>query len=210
MWRPFLYLTMQHDPITTATPERLEKLGTVIERRQPTLTIVLENVHDAHNVAAVLRSCDAVGVLQIHCVYYGRNVYPEYGLKTSGTARKWVDQAHYETIDECYSRLRSDGFKIFTTALSHDAVSIYDTNLCESVALVFGNEHSGVSEEASQKADGNIIIPQVGLVQSLNISVACAVSLFEAYRQRMRAGMYNQPQMNEGARTELLRNWLMR
>lgn len=173
------------------TPERRARLEAVLRRRQPTLTVVFENVHDPHNVSAVIRSCDAVGVANVHGIYYGRTVFPELGGKSSASARKWVDVHLHQTVDECFSYLRSRGFRIYTTHISSDAVSLYDVDLTQPVALVFGNEHHGVSEEARRCADGNVIIPQVGMIQSLNISVACAVSLFEAMRQRNSAGMYD-------------------
>src|SRR6185436_18898253 len=95
--------------------------------------------------------------------------------------------------------------KIYTTHLSTDAVGLHELNLTEPVALVFGNEHSGVSDEIIAMADGNFIIPQVGIIKSLNISVACAVSLYEAYRQKMNAGHYEQVKL-EGEKLRSLRD----
>jgi tRNA (guanosine-2'-O-)-methyltransferase len=94
--------------------------------------------------------------------------------------------------------------------MSSDAVSLYDVDLTQPVALVFGNEHSGVSDEARALADGNFVIPQMGVVQSLNISVACAVSLYEALRQRQRAGLYNQTALSEEDFAERLNDWYQR
>jgi tRNA (guanosine-2'-O-)-methyltransferase len=173
------------------TPERAEKLRRVLERKQPGLTIVLENVHDPHNVSAVLRSCDAVGVVDVYLIYNGFQEFPPLGQKSSASAKKWIDVYECTTATECFGILRERGFQIFTTHLGTSAVSLYDLTLTGKVALVFGNEHSGVSEEAVRLADGNFLIPQVGMIQSLNISVACAVSLFEAARQRQAAGLYD-------------------
>jgi tRNA (guanosine-2'-O-)-methyltransferase len=94
--------------------------------------------------------------------------------------------------------------------MSSDAVSLFDVDLTQPVALVFGNEHDGVSEEARNAADGNVIIPQVGMIQSLNISVACAVSLFEAMRQRMVAGMYDTPQYSNDELERRINDWCSR
>ncbi len=199
-----------YDPRETATEARLAKLRKVIAHRQPHLSIILENVHDEHNVAAVLRSCDAVGVKDIHLIYNGREVFPTFGKKTSGSARKWVEQYHYTSVEECMTQVRAKGMKIYTTKLSDNALSIYDLDLTQPTAILFGNEHSGVSEEALRYSDGNVVIPMVGLVESLNISVAAAVCLFEAYRQREKAGLYTQSLLSESERESLLINWLQR
>ena len=208
--RPFFVSAMSIDAESIATPERVSKLKAVIQKRQPTLSIVLENVHDPHNVSAVLRSCDATGVLDIHLVYYGKQKFPEVFGKSSGSARKWVNRIHHNCIDDCYSVLRAEGKTILTTALSTDAISLYDVNCVEPVAFVFGNEHDGVSSEALEKADANVLIPQVGMVESLNISVACAVTLFEAFRQRSAAGMYSTSQISPDNQNTMLIDWLMR
>jgi tRNA (guanosine-2'-O-)-methyltransferase len=184
-------------PIEYRTERRWEKVRSVLEKRQPDLTIVLENLNDPHNFSAVLRSCDAVGIMNIHMVYYGSQPFPKLGNKSSASAKKWIDIHRYDSIPECYDALRKDGKKIFTTHMAKDSVSLYELNLTLPVALVFGNEHAGVSEEAVRLADGNFLIPQVGMIQSLNISVAAAVTLYEAYRQKMMAGHYSKPQLKD-------------
>ncbi len=191
----------------TITPERAARLAAVLRRRQPTLTVVFENVHDPHNVSAVIRSCDAVGVFEAHGIYHSGEHLPSLGEKSSASARKWVDLHVHDSVDACYAQLRAQGMTILTTHMSSDAVSLHDLDLTQPVALVFGNEHSGVSEEALAKADGNFLIPQVGVIQSLNISVACAVSLYEAFRQRTVAGMYDQLQMKEDRFASVLKQW---
>jgi len=197
------------DP-SSITPERSERLDAVLQKRQPTLTVVFENVHDPHNVSAVIRSCDAVGVLEAHGIYYGRDEFPALGAKSSASARKWVDVHLHQSVDSCYSSLRDKGFAIYTTHMDSDSISLYDLDLTKPCALVFGNEHAGVSQEAREGADGNFLIPQVGVVQSLNISVACAVSLYEAFRQRMVAGMYDVPQITDADMSSLREDWFGR
>jgi tRNA (guanosine-2'-O-)-methyltransferase len=192
------------------TPERRAKIAHVLEKRQPTLTVVFENVHDPHNVSAVIRSCDAVGVAEAHGIYYGRTTFPELGGKSSASARKWVDVHLHQTVEECFAHLRAKGYRIYTTHMSSDAVSLYQVDLTEPVALVFGNEHDGVSQQARDGADGNIIIPQMGMIQSLNISVACAVTLFEAMRQRMVAGHYNTKQLQTQEFEKKIDDWCSR
>lgn len=190
------------------TLERTEKLKNVLKKRQPDLTVVIENVDDPHNVSAVVRSCDAVGVFDVCLVYNLNRDFPELGAKSSASARKWLNFRKFRTIQECYSELRKEKKRIFTTHLSKESVSLYDIDLTTPVALVFGNEHSGVSDEAVELADGNFLIPQVGVVQSLNISVACAVSLYEAFRQRLKIGKYSTPQFSEEDFNNILNDWL--
>ena len=197
---PFLYI-MNEKPQGTAldflSDDRSEKIYACVSRRQPSLSIVLENVHDPHNVSAVLRSCDAVGVMDVHLVYHSGQSFPDLGEKSSASARKWVLTHKHSSIDECYDYLRKEGKKILTTGMSNEARSLYAIDFTEPIAIVFGNEHAGVSEEAILKADGNMLIPQVGMIQSLNISVACAVTLYEAFRQRSINGMYDSIQMDD-------------
>lgn len=178
------------------TPERAERLRHVLSLKQPSLTIVLENVHDPHNVSAVLRSCDAVGVVDLFLIYNGRQEFPDLSRKSSAGSKKWIDLHQFSTAEECFVELRKRKYAIYTTNMATDAVSLYTLDLTQRVALVFGNEHSGVSEEALSLADGNFLISQMGMIQSLNISVACAVSLFEALRQRTQAGLYDTPQFS--------------
>jgi tRNA (guanosine-2'-O-)-methyltransferase len=196
--------------LETITPERAARLERILRRRQPTLTVVFENVHDPHNVSAVIRTCDAVGVFEVHGIYHGRTEFPDLGAKSSASARKWIELHLHQSVEECYAHLRAKGFRIYTTHMSSDAVNLYDIDLTQKVALVFGNEHDGVSEEARTRADGNFLIPQVGVVQSLNISVACAVSLYEAYRQRMAAGMYDAAQLDPERLADLKNDWFSR
>lgn len=172
------------------TPERSDRLTSVLNKRQPDLTVVLENVFDPHNISAVMRTCDAVGIQDIYILNNKIPPHRKWGEKSSSSAAKWLTIHQFTDAHECFAALRKQYKKIYTTHLSTDAVSLHDLNLTESVALVFGNEHSGVSEEIIAMADGNFIIPQVGIIKSLNISVACAVSLYEAFRQKTNAGHY--------------------
>ncbi len=207
---PFLFCIMMNaDPEKLGTPERVEKLKSVLSRRQTDITIVLENVDDPHNVSAVLRSCDATGILNVHLVYRN-DKFPSLGERSSASARKWVHQIQHDSIEGCYNHLRNEGKTILTTHLTSSAIGLYEVDFTKPLAIVFGNEHSGVTEEAISKADGNMLIPQAGIVQSLNISVACAVTLFEAYRQRMKAGLYDQPQLTSEVLNDTLCEWLMK
>ncbi len=192
------------------TDRRVARIKEILAKRQPTLTVVLENINDPHNLSACVRSCDAVGVSEIHLVYYGGQPFPKLGKSSSASARKWVGQNHHRSVEECFGRLRGEGKKIFTTHMGTDSVSLFDLDLSQPVALVFGNEHDGVSAEALESADGNFLVPQVGMIQSLNISVACAVSLYEAMRQRLEAGLYENQQFDKTEYESKFEEWLMK
>ncbi|MBO9660391.1 MAG: RNA methyltransferase [Chitinophagaceae bacterium] len=189
------------------TPERKAKLESVLSHRQPDLTIVLENVFDPHNISAVMRTCDAVGVQDVYILNTRIPRHKKWGYKSSSSAAKWLTIHQFENLDECVANLRARYKRILTTHLSSDAVSLHRIDFTESIALVFGNEHSGVSEEMRAVADGNFIIPQVGIIQSLNISVACAVTLYEAFRQKNEAGFYDQRRMNNDQFDQLMEEW---
>ena len=189
------------------TSQRLEKLTSVLDKRQDDITIVLENVFDPHNISAVMRTCDAVGVQEIYILNTKIPRHKIWGPKSSSSAAKWLTVHQYENASACFSSLRKRYSSILTTHLSDDAVSLYQVDFTKSIALVFGNEHNGVSDEIRALADGNFVIPQVGIIQSLNISVACAVSLYEAYRQKKLAGHYDRKSMGEAKYNELLKEW---
>ncbi|WP_246141647.1 TrmH family RNA methyltransferase [Phaeodactylibacter luteus] len=162
-------------------------------RRQPNLTVILENVHDPHNIGAVLRSCDSVGIREVFILYTAPDLAHnriEIGRNASSGARKWLDIHMYHDVEACFKHVKSNYEHIWATHLGEAAVDLYDIDFTGSVALLFGNEHDGVSGESLAHATGNFIIPQMGMVQSLNISVACAVTLYEALRQRRAADMY--------------------
>jgi tRNA (guanosine-2'-O-)-methyltransferase len=164
-------------------------------------------VFDPHNISAVMRTCDAIGMQDIYILNHKIAPHKKWGEKSSSSAVKWLTIHQFTDANECFAALRKKYNKIYTTHLSTDAVSLHDLNLTESVALVFGNEHSGVSDEIIGMADGNFIIPQVGIIKSLNISVACAVSLYEAYRQKNNAGHYDQQKLASEQLNQLRDEW---
>lgn len=193
------------------TSRRQERVRAVLERRQPDLTVVVENVHDPHNVSAILRSCDAVGVLRVHVVYTIEQ--PPAGMfarQTSASAAKWIEIVRHDSISGCYEHLRQEGMSILATALGAESRQLYDWDLTRPTAIVLGNEMRGVSEEALSLADGAIEIPMAGMVQSLNVSVAGAVCLYEAFRQRLLQGAYAAPKLSEETLQELAVDWLQR
>ncbi len=189
------------------TPEREERLRFVLDRRQNDLTVVLENVEDPHNISAVMRTCDAVGVQDIHVLNTRIAKHKKWGAKSSSSAAKWLSIHQHSDAADCFAQLRRTYDLILTTHLSSDAVPLHDIDFKGSVALVFGNEHDGVSDEIRGLGDGNFIIPQMGIIRSLNISVACAVSLYEAFRQKSLAGHYGQPHLDPVRYSELKKEW---
>ncbi len=189
------------------TPERKQRITSVLDKRQDNLIIVLENVFDPHNISAVMRTCDAVGVQDVYVLNTRIPLHKKWGAKSSSSAAQWLTIHQYADARTCFDHLRSKVDHIFTTHLSSDAVSLYEMDLTGRIALVFGNEHSGVSEEILALSDGNFIIPQVGIIQSLNISVACAVTLYEAFRQKDAVGQYARPGLAVAQYDQLLKEW---
>ncbi|MBT8189701.1 MAG: RNA methyltransferase [Saprospiraceae bacterium] len=175
------------------TEARDNKLKRVAAARQE-MTVVLENVHDPHNIGAVLRTCDSVGIQEIYVLYTDERLTPERlsHFKVSSTGvKKWMHIHYFDDCKSCFEAVNQKYDKILATHLDKESKSIYETDHIGRIAYVFGNEHEGVSEMALKYCHGNILIPQYGMVQSLNISVACAVTLYEASRQRIQGGLYS-------------------
>lgn len=191
------------------TDKRIQKIIEVVKNRQYSLHIVIENIHDPHNVSAVFRTCDAVGVPKISLIYT-EDKFPEISGVSSSSANKWIDKQTFRSIKDCYDSLRKEGFKIYATHLDTGYKNLYNVDLTEKVAIVMGNEHRGVSDEAAELADGLIYIPMHGMVQSLNVSVAAAVILYEAKRQRMIKGMYDQSELTNEELEKIIDNWSQR
>jgi len=186
---------------------RKNKLRKVLEQRQPDLTVVMENIHDPHNVSAMLRSADAVGIHEVSLIYTAAK-FPKIGSKSSSSANKWIGRKKFPSVKECYDSLRKDGYQILATRLDGQARQLYDFDLTKPTAFVFGNEHAGVTDEAAELADATVYIPMMGMIQSLNVSVACAVTIYEALRQRTAKGYYNSPRFEERLLEQLYQEWL--
>ena len=188
------------------THSRLNKIIDVVNARQPSLRVVIENVHDPHNVSAIFRTCDAVGVPKVSLLYTYEE-FPKISKVTSASAFKWVEKEKFKNTKECYDELRKQGFKIYASLLNKNAINLYDIDLTEKVAIVMGNESRGVSEEAAELADECYYIPMRGMIQSLNVSVAAAVTLYEAQRQRVQKGLYDKSEMNDEELNKLIDEW---
>lgn len=186
---------------------RKNRIFSVLEKRQPDLTIVMENIHDPHNVSAMLRSADAVGIHEVNLIYTTEK-YPRIGSKSSSSANKWISRRKFPSVTTCYQQLRSEGYQILATRLDEQAKQLYDFDLTKPTAFVFGNEHAGVTDEAANLADATVYIPMMGMIQSLNVSVACAVTIYEALRQRIGKGYYERSRFDEKILEKLKEEWL--
>ena len=178
------------------TDHRIKRIRSVIEARQSSLTVVLENIHDPHNVSAILRTCDAAGIPKVLLLYYIER-FPKIGKKSSASAFKWVEREKFKTVDDCYNSLKKEGFKIYASRVSGDSKDIYKLDFTGSTAIVLGNENRGISEEAARFADERFVIPMYGMVQSLNVSVSAAIIIYEALRQRRLVGMYDNSSLSD-------------
>lgn len=189
------------------TERRKNKIFKVLHQRQPDLTLVMENIHDPHNVSAMFRSADAVGIHQVNLLYTTQK-FPRIGSKSSSSANKWIERRKFGSVKECYDQLHAEGFQILATKLDDGAKQLYEFDLTRPTAFVFGNEHAGVTDDAASLADATVYIPMMGMIQSLNVSVACAVSIYEALRQRMSKGMYDKEQFPKNELDRLKAEWL--
>ncbi|MCK9360737.1 tRNA methyltransferase [Patescibacteria group bacterium] len=201
------------------TPERQKKMEAVLAKRQPSLHVVLENVDDPHNVGAILRSCDAFGVIDVHLLYHvTRNTQhvaskvrmprmSEIRSKSAASAAKWLRFTKWDSPKKLAAYFKKQKIAIVATHMSAKAKDPAKIDLARPVALVLGNEHDGVSKEMLKAADANVLLPMVGFIQSFNVSVAAALLLYEAYRQREGKGMYAEQQLKKGEMTKILKNW---
>lgn len=191
------------------TPRRRARLQEVLAHRQPDLTLVLANIHDPHNVSAIYRSCDAFGVDKVH-LYYTDTPFPVLGRKTSASARKWVESVRHRDREELFAALRTQNMQVLATTFTPTARPLRQWDFTRPTAVIMGNEHSGVAEELIQAADGELYIPMYGMIQSFNVSVAAAIILAEASRQRELAGMYDSCRYDEATFEAKLADWIER
>jgi tRNA (guanosine-2'-O-)-methyltransferase len=188
------------------TATRYQKIQAVLAKRQADLTVLAEHIYKPHNLSAMLRSCDAVGIGQVHAVDPTGGV-PTYN-ETSASAHKWVNVQVHSSSEEALEQLRAQNMQVLAAHLSDSAVSYLDVDYTRPTCIVMGNERDGISDAVARRVDAHVIVPMVGMVQSLNVSVATAVILFEAQRQRRAKGMYDQPQLPEAVRKAQVFRWL--
>ena len=188
------------------TPERVTRLDEVLARRQPDLTVFAENLHKPKNFSAMVRNCDAVGINEMH-VSPGENNHRKH-WKTSQGAEKWVYIRTHNGPESTCTYLKSNGFRLVAAHLGDAAVDYRDVDYTQPIALVLGSELFGVSDKTLNYVDQQINIPMMGVTQSLNVSVACAIVLYEAQRQRQEAGMYDHCRLDDETLARQRFEWL--
>jgi tRNA (guanosine-2'-O-)-methyltransferase len=168
------------------TDHKKSVIEKVLAKRTRHLTVVLENIFKPHNASAVIRTCDCFGLQDIHIIEK-TDQYKVNPFVTRG-ASQWVDlHKHYKagtnSVDNCFASLREKGYKIYGTSPAPTALPIYELQPEEKLALVFGNEHEGISEEVKTKADGLVHIPMLGFTDSFNISVSASIILYDLVKK---------------------------
>ncbi len=187
------------------TPERFATIQRVLNSRQTDFTVITDEVHKGRNLSAIVRTCDAVGIGEFHCVV------PEAGFRPyRGTAlgsHKWVETRLHDSIENGIAHLKAQGMKIVAANLSDRAVPYHDVDYTVPTAILMGTEKEGVSSKALELCDEEVIVPMCGMVESYNVSVACAIILVEAQRQRRLAGMYDECSLNRDDYERKLFQW---
>ncbi len=187
-------------------PERFRRLARVLSRRQPDLTVLMDMVNKPHNFSAILRSCDAVGVLEAHVVPPGNGV--ELHHATSAGTRKWVRVRAHADVRSAAAHLHGTGFRIVAAHPSSEARDFRSLDFTRPTAFLLGAELHGVSPEGLEVADDHVMVPMEGMVHSLNVSVAAALLLYEAQRQRAEAGMYDRCRLDPETFRRTLFAWM--
>ena len=186
-------------------PARFRRIREVLERRQPDLTVLMERVNKTHNFSAILRNCDAVGVLRAHAVL------PEGGVDlhhhTSAGTTRWLQVRTHASVQDGVAHLHREGFTVVAAHPGEEARDYRSLDYTRPVALMVGAELDGLSDAGLALADERVVIPMAGMVRSLNVSVATALLLFEAYRQREEAGLYRRSRLTEADHRRLLFEW---
>jgi tRNA (guanosine-2'-O-)-methyltransferase len=186
---------------TTMSAERYQRISTFADLRQADLTVCLEQVHKPHNVSAVLRSCDAVGIHTVHAVSRDEHLMRK---DTAMGAEDWVFTQRHSSIENAVAYFHQQNMQVLVTHLADDAVDFREIDYTKPTAILLGQEKFGATPKALALADKKVIIPMVGMVQSLNVSVAAALILYEAQRQRQQAGLYDTRQLSHEQRQLLL------
>ena len=191
--------------------ERIAKIEALLRRKQPDLRLFCDNVHMSQNISAILRSCDGAGVL-----HFSYAVNDDMSLKIHKTitqgAHRWIERERIDTEKKVayLQEKKREGFRIVAAHLNETSVSYRKVDYTEPTLFIVGNEKEGVSPEVLEVCDTSVMIPMQGMVQSLNVSVATALLLYEAQRQREERGFYDAPRMSEEERKRILSLWLHR
>lgn len=184
------------------TPERLAIIKKSLDMRQTDLTVVMENVRKPHNLAAVARTLEAVGGLEIHAITELTSI--RLTQMSAGGSKKWIKVYKHPSTEQGLNHIKQQGFQIVATSLGENSKDYRELDYTRPTAILVGEELEGISDQAIQMADENISIPMIGMVQSLNVSVASALVLYEAYHQRMAAGSYDSRSLDDDTYMTLL------
>ncbi len=198
-------MSERDDKIGGMTPARYARLRAILDRRQPDLTVLMDGLRKPHNVSAVIRTCDAVGVAEVH----GVSDAPSFKIRRSsaGGTGRYVAMRVHATTGEAIAHLHAAGFRVLAAHLTPEARDFRSVDYTLPTAILLGTEKDGVGAETATRVDGSIAIPILGAVESLNVSVAAAVILYEAQRQRAAAGLYDQPRLDQAVCQKLLFEW---
>jgi tRNA (guanosine-2'-O-)-methyltransferase len=186
-------------------PKRYHRLKQVLNRRQPDLTVLTEDVHKPHNLSAIIRTCDAVGIFEVHSVNVKAEL-PTFSQVSQGS-EKWIFLNTHPDTRTAISYLKNQKFRVYAAHFSSESLDYRQIDYTKPSAIIFGAEKWGVTKEAAQLADEHIVIPMLGMVQSLNVSVAAAVILFEAQRQRLAAHIYDNTRLEPEIYDQVLFEW---
>lgn len=174
--------------------QRYDKIRAILALRQPDLTVCMEEVHKPHNVSAVIRTCDAVGMHNVHAIWEKND---ELRKGTAMGSQVWVKTHYHDDIQSAIGQFKQQKMQVLVTHLDDNAVDFRQIDYTQPTALILGQEKTGATAEAIAQSDQSVVIPMLGMVQSLNVSVAAAIILYEAQRQRQAAGMYDIPKLAE-------------
>lgn len=187
------------------TPERFEKLKLTLRKRQPDLSVLLEKVHKPHNIAAIFRSCDAVGIFNVNAIAAPKHNFRDF--KADAGARRWLQATMHDSLDRAYKSLRKKGMRIVAAHPSNTAIDFRQYDYTQPTSIVLGTELYGLTDEAIEAADETVFIPMLGMAQSLNVSVCAALILYEAQRQRQAAGLYDKLSLDNATFRNTLFEW---
>lgn len=162
---------------------REERVQKVMTQRKIDLALVLENLSEGLNISAILRTAEGFGVGLV-CIIHSRSVKPKLSMQASSGAMKWLDIKYYTSITICLKLLKKSGFKIISSVVDPKASPLWEQSFRGKVAIMVGNEAKGLSQKAINLSDKKVYLPMSGLTESLNVSVAAALFLYEVIRQK--------------------------
>ncbi len=183
----------------------MERILAVLEQRLGSVRVVVENLHNPHNMSAVLRSCEAMGIQNVDVVDEQKEFKVARGI-TKGS-HKWLTLKRHDDFATMAKQLKSEGFSLYAAMPAPDALPLDTVPVTEKIAIVFGNEHGGVSDTALEHCDGRFVIPMQGFVESFNVSVAVAISIYDL-TTRARKEREDGGRLTPEQKAELLNEWL--